>query len=61
MKLDANITHETHESASSTDTIGVSESAKRQIRTQATEATVLSGSKFLDSAFLDSPRTKKIQ
>ncbi len=57
MKADANISHEP---ASSTNTFGVSESAKQQIRAQALGATS-SGSKFLDSAFLDSPRTKKIQ
>jgi len=58
MKIEANTTHE---SAVSANAIGVSESAKRQIGAQASEANVLPGSKFLDSAFLDSSRTKKIQ
>jgi hypothetical protein len=58
MKMDASITRD---SASNANTIVVSESAKRQIGTQASEATVLQGSKFFDSAFLDSPRTKRVQ
>jgi hypothetical protein len=57
MKVDANKTHD----LASANTIGVSESAKRQIGMQASEANVLPGSTFLDSAFLDSPRAKKSQ
>jgi len=57
MRID---TKTTHESADSANVIGVSESAKRQIGAQASEANVLPGSKFLDSAFLDSPRVKKV-
>jgi hypothetical protein len=57
MKVDANKAHD----SASANTIGVSESAKRQIGMQASEAKVLPGSTFLDSAFLDSPRAKKSQ
>ena len=58
MRIDANATHQ---SAGSANADIVSESAKRQIAIQASEANVLPGSKFLDSAFLDSPRAKKGQ
>jgi hypothetical protein len=58
MKIDANFTHG---SAGIANTIEVSECAKRQIGAQALEASTATGPKFLDSAFLDSARTKKIQ
>jgi hypothetical protein len=56
MRIDTNTGHE---STGSADTIRVSERAKQQIGMQASEADVFPGSKFLDSAFLDSPRIKK--
>lgn len=58
MRIDATASHE---SAGSANSIGVSESAKLQIGAQASEASVLPGPKFLDSAFLDSARRKKSQ
>jgi hypothetical protein len=58
MRIDANTVHQ---SAGSSSAVSVSESAKRQIALQASETNVLPGAKFLDSAFLDSPRAKKSQ
>jgi hypothetical protein len=58
MRIDSNTTHQ---STGSADAVSVSESAKRQIAMQASETNVLPGAKFLDSAFLDSPRAKKSQ
>ena len=55
MRIDANSTHE----STGANTIRVSESAKQQIGMQASETDRFPGSKFLDSAFLDSPRAKK--
>jgi len=56
MRIEANTSHE---STAGANTIRVSERAKQQIGMQASEADVFPGSKFLESAFLDSPRIKK--
>ncbi len=56
MRIDTNTGHK---STGGSNTIRVSERAKQQIGVQASEADAFPGSKFLNSAFLDSPRTKK--